>query len=89
MTMFAFRTHAHQHGTVITGYLIRDNHFTEIARGNPQKPQMFYPMNNEVIVDNGDAIAARCTFNTTMESDTVYFGKEISIYVFSCIFQAM
>ena len=74
MTLFAFRTHAHKHGTVITGYLYRGNQLSEIARGDPQKPQMFYAMKNELVVDNGDFLAARCTFNTTMEDKPIYIG---------------
>ena len=88
MTLFAFRTHAHKHGTVITGYLYRENKFLEIARGDPQEPQMFYPMETEVVVDNGDFLVARCTFNTTQENQPIYIGiankfldKELSFFV--------
>ena len=73
-TLFAFRTHTHKHGTAVTGYLYRNNQLIEIARHDPQEPQMFYPMKKELAVDNGDYLAARCTFNTTAESRTVYFG---------------
>ena len=75
MTLFAFRTHAHKHGTVITGYRIRDNKYLEIARGDPQRPQMFYPMENPVVVDNNDYIHARCTFNTTVEDRIIRIGN--------------
>ena len=74
MTLFAFRTHAHKHGSVITGYRIRNGKFLEIARGDPQMPQMFYPMRNEVVVQNGDIIHARCTFNTTWENQMIHIG---------------
>ena len=73
-TLFAFRTHTHKHGTVVTGYLYRNNKIREIARHDPQEPQMFYPMTKEEVVDNGDYLVARCTFNTTAESRTVHFG---------------
>ena len=75
MTLFAFRTHAHKHGTVITGYKVDKNgKIQEIARGDPQKPQMFYPMQKFVVVDNGDVLHARCTFNTTEEDRIVNIG---------------
>lgn len=74
MHLFAFRTHTHKHGTVVTGYLYRGNKLREIARHDPQEPQMFYPMKTEVTADNGDFLAARCTFNTTMEDRPVYMG---------------
>ena len=77
MTLFAFRTHAHKHGTVITGYRVRDGKISEIARGDPQKPQMFYPMTKAVVVENGDYIHARCTFNTTMEDRIIRIGNLI------------
>ena len=72
MNLFAFRTHTHKHGTVVTGYLYRGNKLQEIARHNPQEPQMFYPIKTEVTVNNGDFLAARCTFNTTMELSLIH-----------------
>ena len=85
MTLFAFRTHAHKHGTVITGYQVRNGKILEIARGDPQKPQMFYPMKKYVVVDNGDYIHARCTFNTTMENRLIRIGKMVVIDSFSTV----
>ena len=75
MTLFAFRAHTHKHGTSVTGYLYRKNVTTEIARGNPHQPQMFYPMLNDITVNNGDVLAARCTFNTTQEDTQINIGK--------------
>ena len=74
MNLFAFRTHTHKHGVVVTGYLKRGENLKEIARHNPQDPQMFYPMATEVAVQNGDILAARCTMNTTSEDYPVYIG---------------
>ena len=74
MHLFAYRTHTHKHGTVVTGYMYNGSKLKEIARHDPQEPQMFYPMENQVTVDNGEFIAARCTFNTTMENRPVYIG---------------
>ena len=81
VTFFAYRPHTHAHGTVITGYHYTDSNLVEIARGNPQKPQTFYPMKNMVTVKNGDFLAARCTFNTTLDDDRIYIGTvKILIY---------
>ena len=74
MNLFAFRTHTHKHGVVVTGYLKRGENLKEIARHNPQDPQMFYPMETELVVQNGDILAARCTMNTTSEDYPVYIG---------------
>ena len=59
MTLFAYRTHAHSLGSVITGYSVKDGQLEEIARGDPQKPQTFYPMETFVKVRPGDYLAAR------------------------------
>ena len=60
---FAFRTHAHQIGTVISGYRIRDGEWTLIGKKDPKLPQMFYPVENRQSLDyvNGDHLAMRCT----------------------------
>ena len=80
MNLFAFRTHTHKHGTLVRGYLRRGNQIEEIASHDPQEPQMFYPMDTEVTVDNGDFLGARCTFNTTLENSPVYMGMFHNIY---------
>jgi peptidylglycine monooxygenase len=62
MHPFAFRTHAHTHGRVVSGYRIRDGEWLEIGRMSPQKPQMFYNVTNPgMTVKSGDVLAARCT----------------------------
>ena len=65
LTVFAYRTHAHKHGTRISGYRVdagdetREGKIVEIARGDPQKPQAFYPTTQPQVIHNGDWIAAR------------------------------
>ena len=59
LTLFAFRTHAHQYGRVITGYKVDEGEFHEVARGDPQKPQTFYPMPEPVKVEKDQVLAAR------------------------------
>lgn len=60
---------------VITGYTVKDGDFAEIARGDPQKPQTFYPMEKFVHVKKGDYLAARCTFDSTSSDHDVKIGK--------------
>ena len=76
---FAFRTHAHQWGTVIRGYkyTTQSQEFEEIAAGNPQWPQQFYPIKKEVTVNHGDYLVARCTFNNTVGDRDIHIGKQI------------
>ncbi|XP_026154054.1 peptidyl-glycine alpha-amidating monooxygenase isoform X2 [Mastacembelus armatus] len=59
---FAFRTHTHQLGKVVSGYRIRDGKWSLIGRQSPQLPQAFYPANKDVDMKYGDTIAARCMF---------------------------
>ena len=74
MTLFAFRAHMHMHGVSQAGYLQKDNTTMKIAIGGPTTPQKFITMPHEVVVDNGDVLATRCTFNTEMENEPVYIG---------------
>ncbi|XP_055863805.1 peptidyl-glycine alpha-amidating monooxygenase B-like isoform X2 [Biomphalaria glabrata] len=54
---FAFRTHAHGLGTVITGYQYNGT-YHEIGKGNPQWPQAFYPVKEVIEVKPGDAFVS-------------------------------
>ncbi|CAF0944718.1 unnamed protein product [Rotaria sordida] len=77
MHPFAFRTHAHKLGLVNSGYRVRgegdDQEWTEIGRRSPQLPQMFYPIQSDVPIKQGDYVAAACTmFN--YQSHTVRIG---------------
>lgn len=75
MHPFAFRTHAHVHGRVVSGYRIRDDEWLEIGRMSPQKPQMFYNVSNPgMTVKSGDVLAARCTM-VNDEDRTVKVGS--------------
>ncbi|XP_043241915.1 peptidylglycine alpha-hydroxylating monooxygenase-like [Amphibalanus amphitrite] len=65
---FAFRTHTHQLGTVVSGWRARYSRsdgyrWTLIGKMNPQLPQMFYPVLDNVTITTGDIVAARCTMN--------------------------
>lgn len=61
---FGFRTHTHDHGTVVAGYRIRNGIWTLIGKGNPQSPQAFYPVTSKRMdIKYGDMLAARCTYN--------------------------
>ncbi|GIY07870.1 peptidylglycine alpha-hydroxylating monooxygenase [Caerostris extrusa] len=72
---FAFRTHTHALGKVVSGYKIdKDGKWHLIGKHNPQEPQMFYPVKDtKMIVDYGDVLAARCTMHNFRDVDT-YIG---------------
>uniref|UniRef100_A0A8C6KL39 Peptidylglycine alpha-amidating monooxygenase n=1 Tax=Nothobranchius furzeri TaxID=105023 RepID=A0A8C6KL39_NOTFU len=71
---FAFRTHTHSLGKVVSGYRIRNGKWSLIGRQSPQLPQAFYPANREVNVQYGDTIAARCVFTGEGRSSKTYIG---------------
>uniref|UniRef100_A0A9J8ACB8 Peptidylglycine alpha-amidating monooxygenase n=1 Tax=Cyprinus carpio carpio TaxID=630221 RepID=A0A9J8ACB8_CYPCA len=62
MYPFAFRTHTHSLGKVVSGYRVRNGQWTQIGRQSPLLPQAFYPVANTIDVRNGDILAARCVF---------------------------
>ena len=73
---FAFRTHAHSLGSVITGYMYNADtkKYSQIAKGSPQWPQAFYPMKEPVTLKSNDYLVARCTYNSTQNDKTVRIG---------------
>lgn len=67
---FAFRTHAHTLGQVVSGYRIRNGQWTEIGRKSPKKPQMFYNATTpNLVVKRGDILAARCTMKNDLDHE--------------------
>ncbi|EDO34395.1 predicted protein [Nematostella vectensis] len=81
MHPFAFRVHAHTLGTVITGYRVQnaenanDAKWDLIGKGDPQRPQAFYPVKDKhTEIKAGDVVAGRCTFNSMKKDKTTYIG---------------
>ncbi|KAG6446687.1 peptidylglycine alpha-hydroxylating monooxygenase [Manduca sexta] len=75
---FAFRTHTHGLGTVVSGYVVHQKESGDVwsllGKKNPQLPQMFYPILDTSPIKQGDVLAARCTMNNT-RSHTVSIGS--------------
>ncbi|XP_061656865.1 peptidyl-glycine alpha-amidating monooxygenase A [Syngnathoides biaculeatus] len=71
---FAFRTHTHRLGKVVSGYRIRNGKWSLIGRQSPQLPQAFYPTNPDMDVRYGDKLAARCMFTGEGRSEETYIG---------------
>jgi len=72
---FAFRTHTHQRGKVVSGYLVRNGQWSLIGKKNPMLPQMFYPVaDSDLVVRKDDILAARCTM-TNDEDHPIYIGS--------------
>ncbi|XP_041104940.1 peptidylglycine alpha-amidating monooxygenase-like isoform X3 [Polyodon spathula] len=72
---FAFRTHTHRLGKVVSGYRVRGGKWTLIGRQSPQLPQAFYPVSNAIDIRYGDTIAARCVFTGEGKTSTTYIGS--------------
>ena len=60
----------------VSSYKVKNGDVKEIARGDPQKPQTFYPMEKHVKVQPGDFLVARCTFNSMTMDKATRIGKE-------------
>ena len=73
MKAFAVRVHAHMHGDVNTAYRVRNDEWTQIAKGDPQLPQAFYPMKQVLDIKNGDILLGMCTYHNN-ETRPVYPG---------------
>lgn len=60
---FAFRTHTHALGRVVSGWKVTNGREWElIGKKDPQLPQMFYPIQDPTMtLGGGDTVAARCT----------------------------
>merc|ERR1712142_980333 len=72
---FAYRTHTHKLGKVVSGYAIHNGKWEEIGRKSPQLPQMFYNVTNPgLTIQRGDIMAARCTMKNDRTKD-VYIGS--------------
>jgi len=71
MHPFAFRTHTHSLGKVVSGWRVRGNKFWSLlGKRDPLEPEMFYPVDNEnVTIKRGDVVAARCTMVNHKDTD--------------------
>uniref|UniRef100_A0A1B0GKM8 peptidylglycine monooxygenase n=1 Tax=Lutzomyia longipalpis TaxID=7200 RepID=A0A1B0GKM8_LUTLO len=72
---FAYRTHTHGLGKVVSGYRVRRDdqgvdHWTLLGKRDPLTPQMFYPVENREPIRFGDRLAARCTMKSDRDTIT-------------------
>ncbi len=63
LQVFAFRVHAHIHGDANTAYRVRGHEWSQVARGDPQWPQAFYPTDTVYDVKDGDMLVGQCTYH--------------------------
>lgn len=71
---FAYRTHTHSLGKVVSGYKVRSvnglDNWTRLGKRDPLTPQMFYPVENTEPIQFGDHLAARCTMESHRKRPT-------------------
>ncbi|CAD5116877.1 DgyrCDS5721 [Dimorphilus gyrociliatus] len=72
---FAFRVHAHSLGRVISAYQYNDTGWHKLGKGNPQWPQAFYPINENLVIKPGDRLVARCTFDARNRNTDTHIGS--------------
>lgn len=76
---FAFRTHAHNYGVLISGFQVKkdpwiqQDFWTMIGRMSPKMEQTFYPAGAGIVIEPSDSFYARCTY-TNPTSKTVPIG---------------
>jgi len=77
MHPFAFRTHTHKHGKMVSGWKVTESDdgtdsWKLIGKMDPMKPQMFYPVEDKnVILRKGDIIAARCAMENDEDREVI------------------
>jgi hypothetical protein len=74
LTVFAFRVHSHVHADVNAAYRVRGGkEWTELAIGDPQWPQAFYPTKSAHELKQGDMLVGACTYHN-FEHEWVFVG---------------
>lgn len=59
---FAFRVHTHGLGRVVSGWKVTPNmEWSLLGKRDPQLPQMFQSISEEMTMTRGDSLATRCT----------------------------
>ncbi|KJH46680.1 copper type II ascorbate-dependent monooxygenase domain protein [Dictyocaulus viviparus] len=72
---FAFRTHTHAMGRVVSAYYKHDGQWNKIGSRNPQWPQLFELIPNIPIIRKGDLMAASCRFDSRNKINTTPMGS--------------
>ncbi|VDM43283.1 unnamed protein product [Toxocara canis] len=72
---FAFRTHTHGMGRVVSAFYKHDGVWTMIGKRNPQWPQLFQSINANLSISPGDLMAATCVFDSSQQQKPVQMGN--------------
>ncbi|KAI6178356.1 putative peptidyl-glycine alpha-amidating monooxygenase T19B4.1 [Aphelenchoides besseyi] len=72
---FAFRTHTHAMGRVVSAYFKHEDKWQQIGKRNPQWPQLFQSSPEGLVIRKGDFMAAACRFDSHDKDDYVPMGS--------------
>ncbi|VDL72877.1 unnamed protein product [Nippostrongylus brasiliensis] len=72
---FAFRTHTHAMGRVVSAYYKHDEHWTKIGARNPLWPQLFEMITTSPVIKKGDLMAATCRFDSHEKREMTPMGS--------------
>ncbi|KAK6051713.1 copper type II ascorbate-dependent monooxygenase domain protein [Cooperia oncophora] len=72
---FAFRTHTHAMGRVVSAYYKHEGQWTKIGARNPQWPQLFEMIPTNPVIRKGDLMAATCRFDSHDKTKPVAMGS--------------
>ncbi|PIO55393.1 copper type II ascorbate-dependent monooxygenase domain protein, partial [Teladorsagia circumcincta] len=74
MHPFAFRTHTHGMGRVVSAYYKHEGQWSKIGVRNPQWPQLFEMITTNPVIRKGDLMAATCRFDSHDKTKPVAMG---------------
>ncbi|VDM56338.1 unnamed protein product [Angiostrongylus costaricensis] len=72
---FAFRTHTHAMGRVVSAYYKHNGMWNKIGSRNPQWPQLFEMIPTTPVIRKGDLLAATCRFDSHDKTQPVPMGS--------------
>ncbi|VDN01888.1 unnamed protein product [Thelazia callipaeda] len=72
---FAFRTHTHGMGRVVSAFYKHSDEWIMIGKRNPQWPQLFEPIKANLTIVNDDLIAATCVYDSSSQKSVVQMGS--------------
>ncbi|KHJ91306.1 copper type II ascorbate-dependent monooxygenase domain protein [Oesophagostomum dentatum] len=72
---FAFRTHTHAMGRVVSAYYKHEGEWFKIGARNPQWPQLFETITSNPVIKKGDLMASTCRFDSHDKKVPVAMGS--------------
>ncbi|KAL6729380.1 hypothetical protein Aduo_000438 [Ancylostoma duodenale] len=72
---FAFRTHTHAMGRVVSAFYKHEGQWTKIGVRNPQWPQLFESITTNPVIRKGDLMASTCRFDSHDKTTKTAMGS--------------